>query len=109
MELEQVLADNDARFGVKKSPDVRVTITNMGMLATKVSDILRLIPTAPKVPVRSGHVGNWNEIWAGRTGLVDYNRYICRDFAVGAPLLHCHTSVENVDRTDGDTIICPVE
>ena len=40
-------------------------------------------------------------------GLIDCNRYICRDFDMGRPLLHAHTFTETADLTEGDTIYLP--
>lgn len=82
-------------------------VYHLGLSDHLVSDTLAAVATRPRPAIRSGHLGNWEEIRRGRVGLVDYNRYICRDYGLGIPVVHTHTFTENADLTDGDTIYLP--
>ena len=70
-------------------------------------EVFAAVRALPRPAVRSGHLGNWREICAGQVGPIDCNRYICRDFDMGRPLLHAHTFTETADLTEGDTIYLP--
>lgn len=82
-------------------------VVHLGQSDQSLSEVLAAVAAHPGSAVRSGHVGNWDEIWRGRVGLVDYNRYICRDLGLGVPVIHAHTFTETADLGDGDTIYLP--
>lgn len=105
--IYSLFSEQDAKLGTTVQRGTGVTVTNLGVVTATVGEIFELAHVAGHKPVRSGHIGNWGEIWRGRVGLVDYNRYICRDFEMGAPLLHTHTAIENEERSDGDSIYLP--
>jgi len=104
--LDEILDEQDARdLHGQSAPIARVN--HLGLSSRSVADVFAAVRAHPRPAVRSGHIGNWSEIWAGRVGLIDYNRYICRDFGMGRPLLHAHTFTETADLSDGDTIYLP--
>lgn len=105
--LAGLLEEQAQRTNATTSRPGEVSVVHVGSMPVPIGELFRLLRDAPSRPVRSGHLGNWEEIWRGRAGLVDYNRYICRDDDMAAPLLHTHTGTENGDRTLGDTIYLP--
>jgi hypothetical protein len=105
-DLSQILQEQDDR-DLHGGPRPAVRVNHLSLSSRTVREVFDAVAALPKPAVRSGHVGNWREIWRGHVGLIDYNRYICRDFELGVPLLHAHTFTENADLTDGDTIYLP--
>jgi hypothetical protein len=58
-------------------------------------------------PVRSGHIGNWTDIAAGRAGALDYNRVVCRQLGVARPLVYDLNQTEGERPEAGDWIYLP--
>lgn len=105
--LAGLLEEQAQRLNSTANLPGEVSVVHVGLMRLPMGDLFRLVHHAHSRPVRSGHLGNWEEIWRGRVGLVDYNRYICRDYDMATPLLHTHTDTESGDRTSGDTIYLP--
>jgi hypothetical protein len=59
------------------------------------------------LPPRSGHIGNWSEICAGRSGPLDFNAAICRHRRFGYALLNDLTTTETLDDSSGDAVYLP--
>lgn len=106
LELIELLDEQDAR-DLRGNARPAVRVNHLGSSDRTVREVFDAVSALPTPAVRSGHVGNWREIWRGQVGLVDYNRYICRDLRLGVPLLHAHTFTENRDFSTGDTIYLP--
>lgn len=104
--LEDILNEQDQR-DLHGAPTPAGRVNHLGTSSRTVEEVLTAVGQLAPPAVRSGHLGNWQEIWAGRVGLVDYNRYICRDLQLGVPLLHAHTFTETADLVEGDTIYLP--
>ena len=56
---------------------------------------------------RTGHLGNWQEIAAGRAGAMDGNALICRNARFGYPLVFDLNQSEDLEITRGDTVHVP--
>lgn len=80
---------------------------HMGTTACTAGQLARTIHSLPFLPPRSGHLGNWQEIAAGRAGALDYNSIICKEERVGFPLIYDFNMTENADLTEGDGIYLP--
>lgn len=104
--LEQILDDLDRR-DLHGQEAAAARVYHIGLSDHLVADALAAVAARPRPAIRSGHIGNWDEIRLGQVGLVDYNRYICKDLGLGLPVVHAHTFTENADLTDGDTIYLP--
>ncbi|MCW1249353.1 DUF6025 family protein [Acaricomes phytoseiuli] len=103
--LDRILEKDLAGASARESAELR--LSHLGLSNYTVSDVFAAVSTAPSRAVRSGHIGNWETIWAGQAGLLDYNRYICRDLRLGTPVVHAHTFTETLAMDDGDTIYLP--
>jgi len=59
-------------------------------------------------PPRTGHIGNWEEIAAGRSGALDFNQPICNE-GYGYPLIDCftQTEAEEAGEKTGDWVYLP--
>lgn len=104
--LEQILDDLDRR-DLHGQEAAGARVHHLGLSDHLVADTFTAVANRSRPAVRSGHIGNWDEIRLGQVGLVDYNRYICDDLGLGVPVIHAHTFTENADLTDGDTIYLP--
>jgi hypothetical protein len=104
--LSEILDEQDRR-DLHGAPRPAVRVNHLGMSGRTVREVLAAVSSLPRAAVRSGHIGNWTDVWRGRVGIVDYNRYICRDLGLGVPVLHAHTFTETRDLNDGDTIYLP--
>jgi Family of unknown function (DUF6025) len=81
---------------------------HLGKSDLPIGRLIELLQTTPGMaPPRTGHLGDWSDIAAGRSGLLDYNKVICGDLAAGAALLIDTTSVETSTLDDGDRIYLP--
>lgn len=80
---------------------------HLGKCDVTIRDLIRVLRNSGVAPPRTGHLGDWSDIAAGRSGLLDYNRTICRVFKAGSPLLFDTTSTETSALDDGDVIYLP--
>lgn len=55
---------------------------------------------------RTGHLGNWEDILAGRAGAMDFNHAICSS-GLGYPLICCFTQTEGPSEQTGDWVYLP--
>lgn len=104
--LRQILDEQDRR-DMHGQTVAGARVNHLGLSDHSVAEVCEAVAARPRPAIRSGHVGNWEEIWLGQVGLVDYNRYICRDLGLGVPVIHAHTFTETADLSDGDTIYLP--
>lgn len=59
-----------------------------------------------RVP-RTGHLGDWSDIFASKAGSLDYNHAICLTSNAGYPLIFDLNQTENTDLNKGDIIYLP--
>ncbi len=80
---------------------------HLGNLDLPIHKLFTIIRSHPwLVPPRTGHLGNWTDIAAGRAGMMDYNT-ACIQGALGYPLLYCFTQTEDVTLQRGDCVYLP--
>lgn len=81
---------------------------NLANHEVEIGSVLKLVEFELKGNVpRSGHIGDWRNIQASSTGLLDYNFLVCANNRFGYPLLHDFSTTENNDLSSGDTIYLP--
>ncbi|MFI9273182.1 DUF6025 family protein [Kitasatospora sp. NPDC052896] len=80
---------------------------HLGKCDIAMRDLIAIVRDSGLTPPRTGHLGDWSDIDAGRSGLLDYNRTICGVLGVGSPLLFDTTSTETTALDAGDTIYLP--
>ena len=76
---------------------------NLANHEVEIGAVLDLVENELKGNVpRSGHIGDWRNIQASSTGLLDYNYLVCANNRFGYPLLHDFSTTENNDLSSGD-------
>lgn len=79
---------------------------HLGSTDIKIGKLLSVIETTPHLsPPRTGHMGNWEQIVRGRSGIMDFNNSICAQ-GYGYPLLYCFNQTES-DGRNGDWTYLP--
>jgi len=74
-----------------------------GTLSMPIGELFALINKhALKIP-RTGHLGNWQEIFAGKAGALDHNGTVCSN-GLGFPYIYDANQTENDDFSSGDTV-----
>jgi hypothetical protein len=67
---------------------------HFGTLDLPIGALFNFLGANPGLqPPRTGHIGNWEEIAAGRSGATDFNKAICSR-GYGYPLIYCFTQTE---------------
>lgn len=80
---------------------------NLGTTDLKIEKLINYIKnTHYLLPPRTGHIGNWEQIIHGRSGMMDFNNVICTQ-RYGYPLLYCFNQTENADLNAGDWVYLP--
>jgi len=77
-----------------------------GKLSMTVGDMCELIGGLGIKPPRTGHLGNWQEIAAGRACALDHNGTVCGK-KLGFPLITDFNQTENSAMDSGDTVYLP--
>ena len=81
---------------------------HLGLSDTPVGQVLDALTAHPQWrSPRTGHLGNWEDIARGRSGMIDYNKAICAERDLGYPLIYSFTQTETEDLTGGDWIYLP--
>lgn len=81
---------------------------HLGSTNLKIGNLLSSIKnTKYLLPPRTGHIGNWNDIALGRSGMIDYNKTICAEQNVGYPLVYAFNQTEDDNLSSGDWIYMP--
>ncbi|MBP2708454.1 hypothetical protein JOL79_32210 [Microbispora sp. RL4-1S] len=80
---------------------------HLGRSDVTMAELARALRAAPGRPPRTGHVGDWDDIWRGRSGILDYNAVVCRELGIGYPLLYDFTQTETAGLDGGDTLFLP--
>lgn len=80
---------------------------HLGKCDIRIRDLTEAIGACAVQAPRTGHLGDWRDISACRSGLLDYNYAICAALGIGYPLLFDTTSVESDALDKGDTIYLP--
>lgn len=79
-----------------------------GNLQVKIGDTIRFIKKNKSIlPLRSGHLGNWQEIFNGRSGALDHNNIVCTEKNIGYPYIMDFNQTENDTMNNGDTVYLP--
>jgi hypothetical protein len=89
------------------SADYHFKWAHLASTHTKLRCIRDLAADGHLLPPRTGHIGNWTEIGAGRSGPMDFNAAICRRRQFGYPLLNDLTTTETLDGGLGDSVYLP--
>ncbi len=77
-----------------------------GRLSMKIRELSEIIKNSPILPPRTGHLGNWQEIAAGRGNALDHNGVVCgRNLAY--PLIVDFNQTENSSMDSGDVVYLP--
>lgn len=80
---------------------------HMGMADLPIGTLLDLLRDESWLkPPRTGHLGNWQEIAAGRAGPMDFNHAICTQ-GYGYPLIYSFTQTEAEGSAEGDWVYLP--
>lgn len=80
---------------------------HLGNSTVPLDQVPGTLLTAGVRPPRTGHIGDWRDIWAGRSTVLDYNAVVCRDVDAGYPLLYDLTQTETAALDAGDTLFQP--
>ncbi|MDX6742365.1 DUF6025 family protein [Actinocorallia sp. A-T 12471] len=80
---------------------------HLGRSAAAVGDAVAALRATPGSPPRTGHAGDWGDVWGGRSRVLDYNAVVCRDLGAGRPLLYDFTQTETAALDGGDTLFLP--
>lgn len=81
---------------------------HLGNTNLKIGQLVDTIKSQPfLLPPRTGHIGNWNDIVLGRSGMIDYNKTICAEEKIGYPLIYSFNQTEDEDMVNGDWIYLP--
>lgn len=84
------------------------TFLNLGTLEIPIHNTLHGIQNIPSLSVpRTGHLGSWQEIAAGRAGGVNYDKIICKDNRFGYPLIYDLNFTEDSSLKFGDSAYLP--
>ncbi len=80
---------------------------HLGEHDVPVGRVLDLIAgTEGLLPPRTGHLGNWEDIAAGRAGAMDFNTAVCGG-GHGYPLIYGFTRTESATEGGGDDVYLP--
>lgn len=80
---------------------------HLGKSKIKIKDFVQLLQELTVIkPPRTGHLGNWEQILLGRSGMMDFNKVICEN-DLGYPLLYCFNQTETEDLSEGDFVYLP--
>jgi hypothetical protein len=80
---------------------------HLGHTDVRIGALLDVIENTPHLlPPRTGHLGNWGEIVAGRAGAMDFNSAICAQ-GYGYPLIYAFNQTEDAGLTAGDWAYLP--
>jgi len=78
---------------------------HLGTRALPIAAMKRALAPVSGIP-RTGHLGNWDDIAAGRAGAIDFNRAICGQ-GLGFPLIYSFTQTETIGSAHGDQVYVP--
>jgi len=74
-----------------------------GTLRMPIAEVNELIQKNSLQVARTGHLGNWQEIFAGRAGALDHNGTSC-GASLAFPYIYDMNQTENEELTSGDTV-----
>lgn len=79
-----------------------------GKLTITIGELTRFIQNTDIIcPPRTGHLGNWQEIFSGRGGALNHNDVVCGEKKLGYPLIVDFNQTENINLSAGDTVYLP--
>ncbi|MEU6586862.1 DUF6025 family protein [Nocardia sp. NPDC046763] len=79
---------------------------HLGRGEIRTGQAVEAIRAAGTTPPRSGHIGDWGDVWTGRSTVLDYNRVVCEILKIGYPLLYDFSQTETSDGA-GDALFQP--
>jgi hypothetical protein len=78
-----------------------------GRLSMTIKELSKVIGELESAPVRTGHLGNWQEIAAGRGCALDHNGTVCGKRKLGIPFITDFNQTENDAMNSGDVVYLP--
>lgn len=76
-----------------------IQISHFGQSRVIIGDLLNwLMSRNNLIAPRSGHIGSWSDINSGRSGALDFNKYVTQ-LGVGRPLIYSFTQTESKNET----------
>ncbi|WGL60472.1 DUF6025 family protein [Pigmentibacter sp. JX0631] len=97
-----------ARLNLEKNlRDFGIAWIHLGYSSLKIHELIEYITKECSIkPPRTGHLGNWHEIMAGRSCALDHNFFVCKNH-IGFAYITEFTMTENSSLTSGDTVYLP--
>lgn len=97
------------RLGLETPAGPRRTFTAHDLASSPlpIEELSVLIRAAPYNAPRSAHAADWSDIFAYRSGVLDYNAIVCVDMGIGTPFIYDFTQTEASAGTSGDTLFRP--
>ncbi len=80
---------------------------NLATSSLLIGDTIEDIKKSQMHIPRTGHIGNWEDIFYSQAGSLDYNYLVCNHFEVGYPYIFDFNQTETKDLSSGDTIYLP--
>jgi Family of unknown function (DUF6025) len=80
---------------------------HLGRSSLPMAALPRVLHAAPGCPPRTGHLADWQDIWHGCSGVLDYNTVISKMLGIGYPLLYDFIQTETAALDQGDTLYLP--